>query len=155
MKKETKKQLLIGVALVLELLFLLLYLNGRIDRLLDSDMSSEMILGQLLARNNGILSDQWYYSTELRVLNTQLIYALFFRLSSNWHFVRMASTLVLWCVLIASYGVLCRVMGCKKKFWGHSAASGCTCFRKLFPICSGGCLLCAASCNCVCGTGLE
>ena len=80
MKKETKKQLLIGAALVLELLFLLLYLNGRIDRLLDSDMSSEMILGQLLARNNGILSDQWYYSTELRVLNTQLIYALFFRL---------------------------------------------------------------------------
>ena len=73
MKKETKKQLLIGAALVLELLFLLLYLNGRIDRLLDSDMSSEMILGQLLARNNGILSDQWYYSTELRVLNTQLI----------------------------------------------------------------------------------
>ena len=116
MKKETKKQLLIGAALVLELLFLLLYLNGRIDRLLDSDMSSEMILGQLLARNNGILSDQWYYSTELRVLNTQLIYALFFRLSSNWHFVRMASTLVLWCVLIASYGVLCRVMGCKKSF---------------------------------------
>ena len=125
MKKETKKQLLIGATLVLELLFLLLYLNGRIDRLLDSDMSSEMILGQLLARNNGILSDQWYYSTELRVLNTQLIYALFFRLSSNWHFVRMASTLVLWCVLIASYGVLCRVMGCKKVlgsqrcFWLH------------------------------------
>ena len=53
MKKETKKQLLIGATLVLELLFLLLYLNGRIDRLLDSDMSSEMILGQLLARNNG------------------------------------------------------------------------------------------------------
>ena len=42
MKKETKKQLLIGAALVLELLFLLLYLNRRIDRLLDSDMSSEM-----------------------------------------------------------------------------------------------------------------
>lgn len=34
MKKETKKQLLIGAALVLELLLLLLYLNGRIDRLL-------------------------------------------------------------------------------------------------------------------------
>ena len=32
MKKETKKQLLIEAALVLELLFLLLYLNGRIDR---------------------------------------------------------------------------------------------------------------------------
>ena len=93
MKKETKKQLLIGAALVLELLFLLLYLNGRIDRLLDSDMSSEMILGQLLARNNGILSDQWYYSTELRVLNTQLIYALFFRLSRNWKYERMAYTL--------------------------------------------------------------
>ena len=42
MKKETKKQLLIGAALVLELLLLLLYLNGRINKLLDSDMSRTM-----------------------------------------------------------------------------------------------------------------
>ena len=56
MKKETKKQLLIGAALVLELLFLLLYLNGRIDKLLDSDMSSEMVLGQLLAQNNELMT---------------------------------------------------------------------------------------------------
>ena len=54
MKKETKKQLLIGAALVLELLLLLLYLNGRINKLLDSDMSSEMVLGQLLAHAGGV-----------------------------------------------------------------------------------------------------
>lgn len=99
MKKETKKQLLIGAALVLELLFLLLYLNGRIDRLLDSDMSSEMILGQLLARENAVLTPHWYYSTELRVLNTQIIYAFFFKLMNNWHLVRMAATVC--------FGALC------------------------------------------------
>ena len=77
MKKETKKQFLIGAALVLELLLLLLYLNGRINKLLDSDMSSEMVLAQLLAKENAALSTHWYYSTELRVLNTQLLYAFF------------------------------------------------------------------------------
>ena len=116
MKKETKRQLLIGAAFVLELLLLLLYLNGRFNRLLDSDMSSEMILGQLLAEENGILTTHWYYSTELRVLNTQLLYALFFRLSSNWHFVRMAVTAAMWCILIVSYDGLCRAMDCKKAF---------------------------------------
>ena len=60
MKKETKKQLLIGAALALELLLLLLYLNGRINKLLDSDMSSEMILGQLLARNNELMTTKFY-----------------------------------------------------------------------------------------------
>lgn len=90
MKKETKKQLLIGAALVLELLLLLLYLNGRIDKLLDSDMSSEMVLGQLLAQNNELMTTKFYYSTEMRVLSIQLVFALCFKLFRDWHVIRMA-----------------------------------------------------------------
>ena len=116
MKKETKKQLLIGAALVLELLFLLLYLNGRIDRLLDSDMSSEMILGQLLARENAVLTPHWYYSTELRVLNTQIIYAFFFKLMNNWHLVRMAATVCFWGIMLAAFYFLCRQFRCTEYF---------------------------------------
>ena len=116
MKKETKKQLLIGAALVLELLFLLLYLNGRIDRLLDSDMSSEMILGQLLARENAVLTPHWHYSTELRVLNTQIIYAFFFKLMNNWHLVRMAATVCFWGIMLAAFYFLCRQFRCTEYF---------------------------------------
>ena len=116
MKKETKMQLLIGAALVLELLFLLLYLNGRIDRLLDSDMSSEMILGRLLARENAVLTPHWYYSTELRVLNTQIIYAFFFKLMNNWHLVRMAATVCFWGIMLAVFYFLCRQFRCTEYF---------------------------------------
>lgn len=116
MKKETKKQLLIGAALVLELLLLLLYLNGRINKLLDSDMSSEMVLGQLLAQNNELMTTKFYYSTEMRVLSIQLVFALCFKLFRDWHVIRMVVMVCLWVILIVAYYFLCRVMECRKYF---------------------------------------
>ena len=116
MKKETKKQLLIGAALVLELLLLLLYLNGRINKLLDSDMSSEMVLGQLLAQNNELMTTKFYYSTEMRVLSIQLVFALCFKLFRDWHVIRMVVMACLWVILIVAYYFLCRAMECRKYF---------------------------------------
>ena len=41
-------------------------------------MSSEMVLADVLAKSrNIILSKNWNYSTELRLLNNQIIYELF------------------------------------------------------------------------------
>gem|GEM_PF-5435070 len=40
---------------------------------LDADMASEQLLANLLAQKGGVMSTNWYYSTELRVLNTQLV----------------------------------------------------------------------------------
>ena len=37
---------------------------------LDADMASEQLLANLLAQEGGVMSTNWYYSTELRVLNT-------------------------------------------------------------------------------------
>ena len=50
MKKKSKKELLMAGGLALEILVVLLFLNARINALLDSDMSSEMVLAQLLAK---------------------------------------------------------------------------------------------------------
>ena len=97
-------------------LVVLLFLNARINALLDSDMSSEMVLAQLLAKENAALSTHWYYSTELRVLNTQLLYAFFFKLSNNWHWIRMASIICLWCIIIGIYYFWACAEGCKKYF---------------------------------------
>ena len=36
-----------------------------------------------LAKNGGFLSKAWYYSTELRVLNTQIFYKLAFLISPS------------------------------------------------------------------------
>ena len=95
-------------------LLLLIFIHRKIPVLLDSDMSSEMILGKILCEEGRIMTDSWYYSTELRVVNTQLIYALFFNFTDNWHTVRMVSTFVLHLILSCSTFFLCRQAGFNK-----------------------------------------
>lgn len=62
---------------------------------LDADMASEQVLARLLAGEGSILSPNWYYSTELRVLNTQLVMAPLFRFFTDWHTVRVIGSIVL------------------------------------------------------------
>ncbi|MBQ7501635.1 hypothetical protein IJT93_02825 [bacterium] len=80
---------------------LIFYCQGL--KLLDSDMSSELVLGKLLNDEGGILSDNWCYSTELRVIGAQIAYKLFFYFSDNWHLVRTLSAAVLLFILMSSY----------------------------------------------------
>ena len=61
---------------------------------LDADMASEQLLANLLAQEGGVMSTNWYYSTELRVLNTQLVMAPLFRLFTSWHTVRVVGSVV-------------------------------------------------------------
>lgn len=70
---------------------------------LNADEASEMVLAKILADEGSILSKNWYYSTELRVLNTNLIYALFFRLTDDWLSVRVFSTVTMIVLLLAAY----------------------------------------------------
>lgn len=73
-------------------------------RFLDSDASSELVLAKHLSQTGQILSRDWFYSTELRVLNTQLVYAPLFLLFEDWHMVRFAGAILLQILYIASYG---------------------------------------------------
>ena len=94
----------------------IVYLNAHSTQHLDADMSSEMVLSRLLSEEGGILSENWYYSTELRVVNIQLVLSFFFRIFSNWHLVRMFSSVTLMLILLASFYYLCVQMGCRKYF---------------------------------------
>lgn len=77
---------------------------------LDADMASEQVLAHQLAEEGGILSPDWYYSTELRVVNTQLVMAPLFRLFSNWHTVRVIGSAVLVGIGLAAYLFFARQM---------------------------------------------
>ena len=51
------------------------------DHWIDSDMAAEMIFSRLLAREGKwIATENWYYSTEFRVLYTQLFMVPLFHL---------------------------------------------------------------------------
>jgi hypothetical protein len=88
----------------------------HVKDLLDSDMASEMILAKQIFESGKLLSNHWYYSTELRVLNTQLVYAVLFHFSNDWQLIRILGNIVLTLVLLFSYFFLCNQLKIKRYF---------------------------------------
>ena len=104
------------VILALAGITLCLFLQRYMTGLLDADESSEMVLSSLLAKNGGILSPDWYYSTELRVLNNQIIFSTLLRVLDSWHKVRMLSNVALYFILLAAAWGFCRSYGLRRWF---------------------------------------
>lgn len=94
---------------------MLAYHIGPGKALVDGDMAGEMILADLLNQEGSfLLSDNWYYATEIHVFFMQLIFRPFLLLfPHNWHLVRVLSMLVIYGVNTAGYMLLCRQMGAK------------------------------------------
>lgn len=96
--------------------FLCYFMYTKINCLLDSDMSSEMVLSNLIAHERGILSSNWFYSTELRVINTQLFFGFFFHFFNDWHLVRVLGSISLYILLLVACYLFCREFKQKKYF---------------------------------------
>ena len=118
MSGRKKKLFLIVSGVILALVFFCFvwFINARIDYLINSDDSSELILGHLLASENQLLSKNWHYSTELRVVNTQIFYAFFFKIFHSWHKVRIASYICLYMVMLVAYRFMCRGLKIREYF---------------------------------------
>lgn len=70
----------------------------------DSDMASEMILSDILNRESGLLTTQWWYSTELQVFCLQMFYRVgLLLLPHNWYAARMVGQALFMLCLILSY----------------------------------------------------
>ncbi|MDE6675171.1 MAG: hypothetical protein K2K19_10245, partial [Acetatifactor sp.] len=71
---------------------------------LDSDMAAEMIFSKLLAdEGKWIATENWYYSTEFRVLYTQLIMVPLFHLLGDWHVIRVLTNVITYLLLLGAY----------------------------------------------------
>jgi hypothetical protein len=95
---------------------LTLFEHVYMDALLSSDDASELVLSNLLSQSGGILSRDWYYSTEIRVLNAQIIWSLLFRVCGSWHLVHLLGNIICYVLLLASLYYLCRKLELKKAF---------------------------------------
>ena len=84
---------------------------------LDGDASSELVLSHHLYETGQIISRDWYYSTELRVLNTQLVFAPLFGLTDDWRLVRVIGTVILQVLLVLSYGYFCKAARLPLNAW--------------------------------------
>lgn len=104
MKNSLQKYIWLGKVLMLVLLILNIWtINHNYINFIDSDDASELILARQLVSEGNIISQNWYYSTELRVLNTQLVYMFLFLFTSSFKLVRILGQTVLSCLLLISY----------------------------------------------------
>lgn len=84
---------------------------------LDDDISSELVLAKTLADSKGfVLTDQWFYSTEIRFLNTQLVFAPLFWLTNNWMVVRLLGTIILLAIMLLAFYFLLAALQQKVMF---------------------------------------
>ena len=91
---------------VLGAVFLLLVVLNVLwgDHWIDSDMAAEMVFSRLLAREGKwIATENWYYSTEFRVLYTQLIMVPLFHLLGDWHVIRVITNIVTYLLMLGAY----------------------------------------------------
>lgn len=109
-------KILLYLWLVSLIIGLIIFLHRYFYLELDDDNGGEMILSKIIAERGGILRKDWYYSTELRVINTQLIYSVLFRFFSDWHIVRLAGNAIMYLILLAAVWYLCRELHIRKYY---------------------------------------
>lgn len=114
MKKENIKKIIFGFCLLAVTILLFVFLDKKVDCLLNSDEASELIFARILANNNSFFTNTWYYSTEIRAVGIHLVYMLLFKLVSNWHVVRIASGFILCGLMLLSYVFYCKKINLKK-----------------------------------------
>lgn len=89
---------------------------GRMYYLLDSDMSSELVLSHLLRQEHKIVTQDWFYSTELRVFNIHWAFTPLFFLFDNWLKVRQIGTFIVLALMVLSCLYFCRQAGIRQLF---------------------------------------
>ena len=96
--------LVFGLLLYLVFISVFSYLHGW--QWLDSDHSSEMVLGKILAQENTFVSSNWLYSTEIRLIYQTIFTMPLFKLLGsyeNWALIRSINIFLNNLVLIFSY----------------------------------------------------
>lgn len=91
---------------------------------LDSDMAAEMIFSKLLAEEGRLIATpNWYYSTEFRVLYTQLIMVPLHHIMDNWHIIRVITNVVFYLLMLGSFFFALKPLEIKKRnIWIASLA---------------------------------
>ncbi len=99
---------------------------SSMQRTINSDLAAETLLARECLIEKSPVPIGWCYSTEIRLLNTQLISAPLFMFISNWDIVRALTSLISCAILFWSCWFLLEKIGIKKqwlKFLGGALIS--------------------------------
>lgn len=113
--------LLAGAALcVLTLLLCVLYQRAALPVYLDGDMAGELALGHWQAKTGSLVQMDWMYTTELRIVSTNLLYALAFLFNVSCATARMIGNTLGLALLMGACALLLRRAGLG---WGAALAA--------------------------------
>lgn len=104
MQNKGKRIVLASISFLIVAITNIMYMNFKWINIINSDASSEFVLAKLLNDEGCFISKQWFYSTELRVLNTQFINKIgLFVFENNWKYARcLAMALFMLLILLAA-----------------------------------------------------
>ena len=95
---------------------LCIFLNEKIDMIVNSDMSSDLLYSSISAQQNKFMLTDWYYSTELRVFHTNLVFTPLFQIFSDWHMVRVVGSIIIILIFLACLYLFTNAINLKKLF---------------------------------------
>lgn len=76
--------------------------------ILDGDTSEYMLRGWMIAQERNPFTDAMHGTTELRLLDINAVFGLFFLFSDDWSLVRVCGTLLVQALYVLSFLFLCR-----------------------------------------------
>ena len=112
--KKNRYILWIIIGILVNTIFVCVYGS----RMVDSDMSVEMILADFLNETHSIISKDFFYTTELRVFNIQWLFRIgLFLFPNQWYLARSVGMFLLYLCFIGSLYLLCK--NCELKEMGY------------------------------------
>ncbi len=86
------------------------------DNLMHSDTTAEVILSKFLLEEGSLISKDWFYSTEIRIVYSHLIMMPLFLLFSDYTLVKMLSVFVFYALLVYAYYMIGKRFQLDKKW---------------------------------------
>lgn len=103
--------LLLGLVILLTL-----YMDVYVARnVLDGDVSDFLYCGNIFAREKDLFSTNYYYSTEVRLLDLSSVFSFFFLLTGQWTLVHVLGTITVQTIYALSFLFMTRQAGLSRK----------------------------------------
>lgn len=111
--KESQKIRLFSVIFLIVFSLSVFVTNHVTRNLLDEDTSGDLLLANCMYDEKTLIPEDWFFGNEFRIYS-QLIWAPFFALFSDWGTVRFCGTLVIQLLYLASFVFMMRSARLKK-----------------------------------------
>lgn len=120
-----RKKMLIAlfgfILLSIVYIFIVYWIHKNIYIFLDTDLIAELMLSDLIADTKSYFQDNWYYSTEIRVIYMQLVYVPLFWMFSDWSTILSVGIAIWFLIMIASFYFLYSRLNLEKCYFPYFA----------------------------------